>query len=95
MVQIVGKRSRLVPILILPGICKAMDLLLSLRQKHKLMPNNKFFFASDSEGGCLNHWKVLKTVTDSAHLSNPDLVRSTRLRKYMATVTQVCFAFNT
>jgi hypothetical protein len=94
MVQIVGKRSRLVPILIMPAIKRSMDVLLRLRQQHNLMRDNKFFFASDSLNGCLDHCKVLRTLSVSAGLRNPELIRSTRLRKYMATVSQVCLAFN-
>jgi hypothetical protein len=92
MVQIPGKRTRLVPILIMPAIRKAMDLLVDMRQKHTLMPNNRYFFASDSQNGYLDQWQVLKSQSDAAGLKRPDLIRSTRLRKYMATVAQVIFS---
>ena len=91
MVQIPGKRTRLVPILILPAIRKAMDCLLEIRNTRGIAPNNKYFFATDSLDGYLSQCKVLTDVTKAANLERPELVRSTKLRKYLATVAQVCY----
>jgi hypothetical protein len=89
MVHIPGKKSRVVPMLILPYIAKAMDLLLEVRQKNHIGHGNKFFFASQSEDGCLSQFKILQRVANEAGLKHPDLVRSTKLRKYLATMAQV------
>lgn len=91
LVNIPGKRSRVVPVLLLPHITVAMDTLVDVRQKEKFCLENKFFFASDSNNGCISHWKVLSQLCNDAELQKPKLIRSTKLRKYMATVAQVSF----
>jgi len=89
MVQIPGKRTRFVPILIVPLVRKSMDVLVRVRTEMNLVPDNEYFFASDSPHGHLSSYKVLEHCTHEAHLQFPKRVRSTNLRKYMATVTQV------
>jgi hypothetical protein len=48
-------------------------------------------FASSSTG-YLNGWQALDNVAKAAKLEQPDLIRSTLLRKYMATVAQMSWA---
>jgi len=91
MVQIPGKRTRFVPVLILPLVRQSMDILVRVRTEMNLMPENEYFFASDSSDGHLSSYKILRHCTQDAHLQFPTRVRSTNLRKYMATVTQVSF----
>jgi hypothetical protein len=88
-VHIPAKNSRVVPMLIMPLVRKAMDLLNEIRIKQDLSSGNKFFFASDSANGHLQQFKVLKRVAAEANLDQPHLVRSTKLRKYLATMAQV------
>lgn len=89
LVQIPEKRTRCVPILILPLVREAMDVLVTAREDNNLLMCNKFFFASDSTNGHLQQCKVLGDIAKRAKLEKPNLMRSTNLRKYMSTVTQV------
>ena len=91
MVQVSGKRARPVPVLILPHIRAAMDMLESCRSEQSIMPANKHFFCTDSHNGSLSHCHVLRKCAEAAGCVQPDVIRSTQLRKYMATVSQVVF----
>lgn len=91
MVQIPGKRTRPVPILILPAVRKSMDLLVRIREQNNLNSNNPHFFASDSNNGYLDHCRILREISLAVGVERPELIRSTKLRKYMATVMQVKF----
>jgi len=93
LVFIPGKRNRRVPILITSDVQKAMDLLVSLRGQCGIEESNPYFFASASTHGHLSSWLILNKVAISAQLEKPKLVTSTRLRKYIATVSQVHSSF--
>ena len=71
-----------------------MDLLVKTRNEQIFAQGNKFFFASNSEDGHLHQYKVLARVAHEANLDKPDLVRSTKLRKYLATMAQVSCIFH-
>lgn len=94
LINIPGKRSRPVPMLLLPLVREAMDTLVHVRQKESFCPENKYFFASDSPNGYISQWKVLSEMSRRAQLQKPELMRSTKLRKYMATVAQVSLLKN-
>jgi len=89
MIQVPGKRNRKVPILITPDVSLAMQLLVESRQRCGVSAKNKYFFATDSTNGYLNTWLVLHNHAVAAHVDNPRLITSTRLRKYVATLAQV------
>ena len=86
LVEVPGKRTRKVPILIQPHVKAAMDVLVSNRQSIR---DNPYFFASDSLRGHLYSATVLRSVVKQAGLSKPHLFTSTNLRKYIATCAQV------
>lgn len=91
MVEIEGKRGRKVPVLLTPDIKEAMDILVKKRREANINTNNKFFFARPSEDSMnhIRHWDCLKKQCTGLKLKEPDLTTSTRLRKYVATVSQV------
>jgi hypothetical protein len=89
MVHIPGKKSRVVPVLILPLVKEAMDLLVDARRQNHIAPTNKYFFATESVDGHLFHFRVLRKVATEAGLPQPELIGSTKLRKYLATMAQV------
>jgi len=89
MIQVPGKRNSKVPILITPDVSLAMQLLVESRQRCGVSAKNKYFFATDSTNGYLNTWLVLHNHAVAAHVDNPRLITSTRLRKYVATLAQV------
>lgn len=80
----------MVPILLSPEVKKAIDLLLETRDQVNVNPENPYVFA---KSGCslqsLRGWDVLHAAANNAALTNPELVTSTKLRKYVATLSQV------
>ena len=91
MVHLPGKGvgSRRVPLLLTPDVLPAIDVLLSRRQECGVLPSNIYFFAVPASNGYLNGWQIMDRMSREADLQKPELIHSTRLRKYAATVTQV------
>jgi len=89
MVQVPGKRTRPVPILIMPVVREVMDVIVDVRRQHGINSANPCFFASDTAGGYIDHCRVLRELSRDAGVKRPELIRSTKLRKYMATVMQI------
>ena len=89
LVQIPGKKGRKVPVLITDDIKEGLDVLNAKRELVGIPSANPFLFASRSTNGYLNNWQAMNLITHEAKLMNPDLVTSTRLRKYNATVSQL------
>ena len=94
LVHIVGKRGRIVPVLLDKEMSTAIeDYLIKYRQeslKDFILPENDFLFACQySQQGHLRGSDCLREIVNEADLSNPELVTSTKLRKQVATMTQV------
>jgi hypothetical protein len=91
MVHLPGKGvgARRVPILLTPDVVCAMTTLVAQRSKCGIPSTNPYFFATPSESGYLNGWQAMRNVSEAAELKRPELIHSTRLRKYIATVSQV------
>ena len=87
--QLPGKRNRRVPVLLMPDVKLAMDTLVDKCQVCGISPKNPYFFANDSHNGHVDNWQVLKDSCRGAQLERPELITSTNLQKYVATVTQV------
>lgn len=94
MVHLPGKGvgARRVPLLLTPDVLPALDELLRCREKCGIPSSNIYFFAVPGTNGCLNGWQTMDRVARAAGLLKPELIHSTRLRKYAATVTQVLLA---
>lgn len=87
LIQIKRKRGRLVPVLITPDIKTIMVLLQETRSTVGVNPNNEFFFARPNFGS-LTHVRgsdCLREIVLKAQLKQPQMVTSTKLRKYVAT----------
>ena len=91
LVEIKGKRGRKVPVLLTPEVLKAIDILIEHRDKVEINPANPFVFARASRQSRKNMrgWDCLRAVAARAGLEKPHLITSTRLRKYVATVSQI------
>ena len=89
LVQISGKRNRTVPVLLTPDVTKGIDCILSNREKVGVEKDNVFVFARTSGLNNVDACECLRRVAANAGVERPDLVRSTLLRKYIATVSQV------
>lgn len=68
-----------------------IDVLLSARANHVPEMNGYLFAPTGSREGYIHGWNALKTVvtTVSSSLKNPGAITSTKLRKYVVTVSQV------
>jgi len=91
MVHLPGKGigSRRVPLIITPDVRHAMDTLVRAWSLCGIPATNPYFFATPTPAGYFNAWQVMRNTAANAGLEKPELIQSTRIRKYMATVTQV------
>ncbi|XP_028417721.1 uncharacterized protein LOC114542174 isoform X2 [Dendronephthya gigantea] len=93
MVETRGKRGRKVPIILTPDITKGINLLNSLRSKVGINEENGYVFARVNRDSLepLRGWDCLRYCATECQpkLKNPDAITSTKLRKYIATITQV------
>ena len=93
MVEIKGKRGRKVPLLLTEEVKQAMDVLVETRSEVGINPENPYLFATIGNGslGHLRPWECMRKVvtSDELKLKKPEAVTSTRLRKYVATVSQI------
>jgi len=97
LVEIVGKRGRKVPVLLTVDLKNCIDTLNECRGSAGINPSNPFVFARGYRNSvrCLRGNDVIREICTKADLSQPDLITSTRLRKYIATVAQLlCLADN-
>ena len=67
---------------------EALDVLGQHREACGIKPENKFLFASTGFGP-IQTWKTLHAVAVEVGCSKPELINSSGLRKYIATVVQV------
>src|SRR6218665_2877409 len=91
MVHLPGKGvgGRRVPVLLTRNVVEAMELLAKTRNSCGIPTTNVYFFATPSPNNHIDNWQVMNAVAIAARVSNPKLIHSTRLRKYIATVSQV------
>jgi len=91
LVEIRGKRGRKVPVLLTEQMKQAIELLIKKRPKD-IPECNKFIFARPSRGS-VNHLRgcdsLSENVSELPQLKQPQTITSTRLRKYIATMSQV------
>lgn len=89
LVMVPGKRSRKVPILLPQDVLQAMELLMNTREQVGIPSGNAYFFSSRSSNGFLDGWQAINASSSEADLKKPELVTSTKCRKYNATITQL------
>lgn len=90
-VEIEGKGGRTVPVLLTPDIKRNIDVLLKYRSHVGVAESNSFLFAS-CRNGAQYHFRgsdCLRKFSEECGVKNPELIRSTKLRKHVATVTQM------
>ena len=94
MTKVSGKGYKSVPIIFTPDMEEAMAALMN--QRNNFVPSeNVFFFAIPYTTSCVNFYQTLQKVAKRAQICHPELVTSTRLRKYAATMIQVSIFFCT
>ena len=90
----IKNKKAIYPIIVLlpPEAKAAMDILSTSRQKIGIEPENKFFFALPKRPNSkLCAWTVLNKYSEKSNLTRPELIKSTKLRKYLATTCQVTY----
>ncbi|XP_070411296.1 uncharacterized protein [Nothobranchius furzeri] len=88
-VEIKGKRGRKVAVLLSPDMVEAINILISRRQECGVPQKNPFLFARPH---CLTPFRAqdcLRLYSNQCGAQRPDLLRSTQLRKHVATLSQV------
>ncbi|KAL1252247.1 hypothetical protein QQF64_020043 [Cirrhinus molitorella] len=88
-VEIRGKRGRKVAVLLSPDMVDALTLLIRRRTECGVPEGNEYLFARPS---CLSPYRGqdrLRTFANECGAKNPELLRSTQLRKHVATLSQV------
>ncbi|KAF3855744.1 hypothetical protein F7725_016467, partial [Dissostichus mawsoni] len=88
-VEIRGKRSRMVPVLLTPEMIAAMNLLVEKRNECQIHTDNVYLFARP---GGLSHYRgsdCFRKYANQSGAKNPEALTSTRLRKQVATLSTV------
>lgn len=90
MIEIVGKIGRKVPVILTRSMKECVDLIVEKRTEAGVSSDNKYIFA---RSGALNSnirgHDSLKNWYQEAELESPENITSTKLRKYVATVSQI------
>ncbi|XDV16124.1 hypothetical protein PO909_015963 [Leuciscus waleckii] len=88
-VEIRGKRGRKVAVLLSPDMVDALTLLVSKRSECGVLDTNEFLFARPN---CQSHYRgpdSLRVYASECGAQNPEFLRSTHLRKHVATLSQI------
>ena len=92
MVEIRGKRGRKVPVILTREIRESIDLLNRTRATVGIPDENPYVFARPSRQslGHIRAWDCMRKFVQECEppFSNPNVVTSTKLRKYIATISQ-------
>ena len=88
-VEIRGKHGRKVPILLTKSLTQAIDLLSKTRETVGVMDKNKYFFAVPNSLNYIRGNDALRKHVKLAKLQCPMAVTSTKLRKHIATLSQL------
>ncbi|XP_052097335.1 uncharacterized protein LOC127732312 [Mytilus californianus] len=89
-----GKRCRPVPVLVPEDVKPALNYIADLnnRRKAKIKDSNKYLFATKG-AGAVRSYDSIKKICSELSLTSPERITSTALRKYTATLAQVCVIF--
>ena len=89
-IEVIGKQQRKVPVILSEDMCKALQVLVESRQSCGILPENIFLFPNSALGH-LNTKDALNAAKKElgSKLKHPELITSTKMRKYLATVSQV------
>lgn len=91
LVEIIGKSRRKVPVILTEDVKRAIVALNQKRKEGGVNKMNPYVFAVNDtrSGNALRGHDVLRNACSKVALEKPELVKSTNLRKYMATVSQL------
>ena len=91
LVEIIGKNRRKVPVILTEDVKSAIVALNQKREEGGVNKSNPYVFAVNDtrSGNALRGHDVLHNSCSKVTLEKPELVKSTNLRKYVATVSQL------
>ncbi|XP_030840561.1 uncharacterized protein LOC100891548 [Strongylocentrotus purpuratus] len=87
--EIVGKRRRTVPVILTRDMVESMELLMKNRMEVGVPEDNKFFFALLHSQNHKRGSDTLREYANRCGATKSQLLRSTRLRKHIGTVSQI------
>ena len=89
--ELTGKRGRTVPVLLTAQMKEAADMLLSCRQFMGISPENPHFFAVTMMGSnsYIRGTDCIRQLSELCDVKRPEAIRSTKLRKHVATISQL------
>ncbi|XP_058471537.1 uncharacterized protein LOC131444863 isoform X2 [Solea solea] len=88
-VEIRGKRGRMVPVLLKPAMVTAMELLAEVRESCGVPSDNLFVFARPDALSAYRGGECLQKYAKLCGAKHPEALTSTKLRKHIATMSQV------
>ncbi|XP_062278057.1 uncharacterized protein LOC133983118 [Scomber scombrus] len=90
-VEVRGKRGRKVPVLFPTNIKDSVELLIQTREEVGISPTNPYIFARPFYGSqeSIRGYDSLKRFAESCGAKQPGNLTSTKLRKHVATVSQL------
>ncbi|KAG5861428.1 hypothetical protein JTB14_028048 [Gonioctena quinquepunctata] len=84
-----GKKGRGVPVLLTEDLQSSLDLLIELRDSCEINSDNPYLFLARTTAGHFRAHVLLKKYANLAGCEFVDSITSTRLRKHIATMTQL------
>lgn len=88
-IEIMGKRGRKVAVLLTPSVVDALSLLASRRTECGVCATNVFLFARPMSMSHYRGQDCLRLHASQCGAKHPEYLRSTQLRKHVATLSQV------
>ena len=89
MIALRGKRDRPVTIIVTPEVKAGLELLLRCRP-FNIDIDNPYLFARASGENNIRGSEAMRQFANAAALEFPERIGATNMRKYIATVVQVC-----
>ncbi|XP_067352979.1 uncharacterized protein [Channa argus] len=84
-----GKRGRKVPVLLLERTKSSLEYLIKKRSEVGVLDENPFLFARIGTTTNIRGCDCLRKYAEKSKVSHPELLRSTKLRKHVATLCQL------
>ncbi|KAJ4936945.1 hypothetical protein JOQ06_001529 [Pogonophryne albipinna] len=88
-IEIRGKRGRKVPVFFTERMKESIDLLIKWRDEAGIPADNPYLFARPGAMTNIRGCDCLRRYADESKAENPELLRSTKLRKQVATLCQL------
>ena len=89
MIALRGKKGRPVTIIVTPEVKAGLELLVKCRP-YSIEIDNPFLFARASGENNIRGSEHMRQFANKADLQYPERIGATNMRKYIATVVQVC-----